>query len=142
MQFYRTKTGPTRNRHLAERYVMLAVISPYSYSFLLDGQPLVADATRVTTSAELPNVTVTVLQIVASRPSDSGSYRCSNGHGAQSKEAKLYLRDSHLHAFLRSLAASSASSQYPTVFCLLLFLVLIHSPPSFFTSIKTTLLQY
>jgi hypothetical protein len=77
---------------------------------LIDGKPLLVDATRVTTSTELPNVTVTTLQIVASRPSDGGSYRCSDGHSAQSKEAKLYLRDTNQQTYLRSLSSSSSSS--------------------------------
>jgi len=64
----------------------------------------------VTTSTELPNVTVTTLQIVASHFNDSGSYRCSDGHGAQSKEAKLYLRDTNQQISSRSLSSSSSSS--------------------------------
>lgn len=75
---------------------------------IIDGKPLVADATRVTTSTELPNVTVTTLQIVASHINDSGSYRCSDGHGAQSKEAKLYLRDTNQQISLRSLSSSTS----------------------------------
>ncbi len=66
----------------------------------------------MTTSTELPNVTVTTLQIVASHFNDSGSYRCSNGHGAQSKEAKLYLRDTNQQIFLRSLSSSNSIHHY------------------------------
>ncbi|CAF1049979.1 unnamed protein product [Rotaria sordida] len=94
-------------------------------TWLKDGKPLTSDASHITTSTELPNVTVTVLHIIASRPSDSGSYRCSDGHSAQSKEAKLYLRDGNLHTFLRSLSSSTSISKffsYRTVFCLFIFL--------------------
>ena len=78
----------------------------------------------MTISTELPNVTVTILQIVASRPSDSGSYRCSDGYSAQSKEAKLYLRDTSQQTFLRSLSSSTSisSSTFRTVF----YLVILH----------------
>ncbi|CAF3854204.1 unnamed protein product [Rotaria sp. Silwood2] len=94
-------------------------------TWLKDGKPLTSDASHITTSAELPNVTVTVLHIIASHPSDSGSYRCSDGHSAQSKEAKLYLRDGNLHTFLRSLSSSTTISKffsYRTVVCLFIFL--------------------
>lgn len=101
-------------------------IIPIVFSFLSDGQPLLSDATRITTSMELPNATITVLHIVASRPSDRGSYRCSDGQSAQSKEAKLYLRDGNINTFLRSLSSSaslsrissSSSSSFRTVFFL------------------------
>lgn len=89
-----------------------------------DGKPIQSDSSHVTTSAELPNATVTILHITASRPSDSGSYRCSDGSTAQSREAKLYLRDGTFHTFLRSLSSSSSSMRfYPsrTVFCLFIF---------------------
>jgi len=92
---------------------------------LIDGKPLLSDASRITTSSELPNATVTVLHIISSRPSDSGSYRCSDGHHAQSKEAKLYLRDGNLHTFFRSLSSSTSISKissYRTVVCLFIFL--------------------
>lgn len=96
---------------------------------MADGQPLLSDASRITTATELPNATITVLHIVASRPSDRGSYRCSDGYSAQSKEAKLYLRDGSLHTFLRSLSSSSSTlpakfSFSRTVFCLYIFLFL------------------
>jgi len=90
-----------------------------------DGKPLLSDGSRITTSTELPNATVTILHIIASRPSDSGSYRCSDGHSAQSKEAKLYLRDGNLHTFIHSLSSSAFISKfsfYRTVFCLFIFL--------------------
>jgi len=96
-------------------------------TWLKDGKPLLSDATRITTSSELPNATVTVLHIIASRPSDSGSYRCSDGYSAQSKEAKLYLRDGNFHTFFRSLSSSNSNSKfssYRTVFCLFIFLFL------------------
>jgi hypothetical protein len=95
----------------------------YSF-FLIDGKPLITDATRVTTSNELPNVTVTTLQIVASHLNDSGSYRCSDGHSAQSKEARLYLRDTNQQIFLRSLSSSTSISSllaFRTVFYLFIF---------------------
>ncbi len=79
--------------------------------FLIDGKPLVADATRVTISTELPDVTVTTLQIVASHSNDSGFYRCSDGH-AQSQEAKLHIRDTDQPISFRS----SSSSSIRTVF--------------------------
>jgi hypothetical protein len=91
---------------------------------IIDGKPLVADATRVTTSTELPNVTVTTLQIVASHINDSGSYRCSDGHGAHSKEAKLYLRDTNQQISLRSLSSSTSILSlllYRTVFYSFIF---------------------
>ncbi len=91
---------------------------------LIDGKPLTADATRVTTSTELPNVTVTTLQIIVSNFNDSGSYRCSDGHGAQSKEAKLYLRDANQEIFLRSLSSSTSISillSFRTVFYSFIF---------------------
>ncbi len=62
----------------------------------------------MTRTIELPNATVTTLQIVASQLKDSGSYRCSDGHGAQSKEAKLYFRDTNQQIFLRSLSSSTS----------------------------------
>ncbi len=64
---------------------------------------------------------------MASRPSDRGSYRCSDGYSAQSKEAKLYLRDGNLNRLLHSLSSSGFSSKfslYRTVFCLYIFLFL------------------
>lgn len=64
----------------------------------------------MTTSTELPDVTVTTLQIVASHSNDSGLYRCSDGHGAQSKEAKLNIRDTDQQISLRSLSSSSLLS--------------------------------
>ncbi|CAF1238161.1 unnamed protein product [Adineta steineri] len=76
-------------------------------TWLKDGKPLLSDVSHITTSTELPNVTVTVLHIVSSRLSDSGSYRCSDGHSVQSKEAKLYLRDGNLNRFPQSLSSSS-----------------------------------
>jgi hypothetical protein len=66
----------------------------------------------VTTSTELPDVTVTTLQIVASHSNDSGVYRCSNGRGAQSREAKLHIRDIDQQISFRS----SSSSSIRTVF--------------------------
>jgi hypothetical protein len=78
----------------------------------------------VTTSTELPNATVTTLQIVASQLNDSGSYRCSDGHSAQSKEAKLYLRDTNQQIHIRSLSASTSISSFlscRTVFYLFIF---------------------
>ena len=78
----------------------------------------------MTTSIELPNVTVTTLQIVASHLNDSGSYRCSDGHSAQSKEAKLYLRDTNQQLSLRSLSSSISISSFllfRTVFYLFIF---------------------
>lgn len=96
------------------------MISINSFPFS-DGQPLLSDASRITTSMELPNATVTVLHIVASRPSDRGSYRCSDGESAQSKEAKLYLRDGNIQTFLRSLSSSCSLTRisiFRTVFCL------------------------
>ncbi|CAF1147935.1 unnamed protein product [Adineta steineri] len=95
-------------------------------TWLKDGKPLITDGTRVTISTELPNATVTTLQIVASQLNDSGSYRCSDGHSAQSKEAKLYLRDTHQQVFLRSFSSSSTSSlltllSFRTVFCFFIF---------------------
>lgn len=98
-----------------------------NFLLIIDGKPLPSDASRITVSTELPNATVTVLQIMASRPSDGGSYRCSDGHSAQSKEAKLYLRDGSLNRFLHSLSSSSfifKFSSYRTVFCLYIFLLL------------------
>ncbi len=95
---------------------------------LIDGKPLVADATRVTTSTELPNVTVTTLQIVASHLNDSGSYRCSDGHGAQSKESKLYLRDTNPQIFPRSLSSSTSITPFltfRTVFYSFIFLFIL-----------------
>ncbi len=86
--------------------------SPTNFSSSLDGKPLLLDASRITTSTEFPNATVTVLHIMASRPSDRGSYRCSDGYSAQSKEAKLYVRDGNLHTFFRSLSSSTSSSKY------------------------------
>ena len=96
------------------------------YLLSIDGKPLISDGVRQTTSTELPNVTVTVLHIVASRPSDSGRYRCSDGHSLQSKEAKLSLRDGHLHSFLRSLSSVSSPSIFSSSFrtVLSLFIVL------------------
>jgi hypothetical protein len=88
---------------------------------------LISDASRITTSSELPNATITVLHIIASRPSDSGSYRCSDGSGAQSKEAKLYLRDGNFHTLFHSLSSSNSIlkfSSYRTVFCCFIFLFL------------------
>lgn len=85
---------------------------------VVDGKPLITDATRVTTSTELPNATVTTLQIVASQLDDSGSYRCSDGHGAQSREAKLYLRDINQQMSLRS---CSPLTSFRTVFLLFIF---------------------
>ncbi len=82
----------------------------------------------MTTSTELPNATVTTLQIVASQLNDSGSYRCSDGHSAQSREAKLYLRDVNFQSFIHSLSSSSfilKFSSYRTVFYLVIFLLLI-----------------
>ncbi len=97
-------------------------------TWLKDGKPILSDASRRTTSTELPNATVTILQIIASRPSDSGSYRCSDGHSAQSREAKLYLRDVNFQSFIHSLSSSSfilKFSSYRTVFYLVIFLLLI-----------------
>lgn len=93
-------------------------------TWLKDGKPLVADSTRVTTSTEYPNVTMTTLKILASHVNDSGSYRCSNGHGAKSKEAKLYLRDTNQQVSARSLSSSSSISILflnRTVFCFIVF---------------------
>ena len=118
LQFHWSTSCATREDHLAERYRSLLERGDDAerlMSRFLDGKPLVSDGTRTTTSTELPNATLTVLHIVASRPSDSGSYRCSDGHSAQSKEAKLYLRDSNLHHFLRSLSSSSSSSSTSTL---------------------------
>jgi hypothetical protein len=75
----------------------------------------------VTTSAELPNITVTTLRIIASHLNDSGSYRCSDGHGAQSKEAKLYLRDTNQQILLRSLSSSTSLLSFRTVFYSFIF---------------------
>ncbi|UJR30313.1 hypothetical protein I4U23_017850 [Adineta vaga] len=91
-------------------------------TWLKDGKPLIADATRVTISTELPNATVTTLQIVASQLNDSGSYRCSNGHGAQSREAKLYLRDINQQMSFRS---CSSFISFQTVFSLFIFHVFL-----------------
>lgn len=77
----------------------------------LDGKPLLSDASRITVSKELPNATVTTLHIVASRASDSGSYRCSDGHSVQSKEVKLYLRDGHARKSSQLLSSSSFTHQ-------------------------------
>ncbi|CAF1130970.1 unnamed protein product [Rotaria sordida] len=97
-------------------------------TWLKDNTPLAPDATRVTTSIELPNVTVTTLEIAVSHLNDSGSYRCSDGHGAQSKEAKLYLRDTNQQLFLRSLSSKTSISSllsFRTVFYLLIFQLLL-----------------
>lgn len=105
----------------------ILLIFLFHHSYSLDGQPLLSDGTRITTSMELPDATITVLHIVASRPSDRGSYRCSDGQNAQSKEAKLYLRDGNINTFLRSLSSSgslSMNSSFRTVFCLYIFLSL------------------
>ncbi|CAF3325625.1 unnamed protein product [Rotaria socialis] len=93
-------------------------------TWLKDNKALVPDATHVITSIELSNVTVTTLEIIASHYNDSGSYRCSDGHDAQSKEAKLYLRDTNQQFFLRSLSSSHSKSlllSLRTVFYLLIF---------------------
>jgi hypothetical protein len=96
----------------------------------LDDQPLVADATRVITSTQqLANVTVITLEILASRPSDTGSYRCSYGHGVQSKEARLYLRDVNQPVQLRSLSSSSVTStaSMSAIFRTVFYLFILHS---------------
>ncbi|CAF2517725.1 unnamed protein product [Rotaria sp. Silwood2] len=93
-------------------------------TWLKDNTPLAPDTTRVTTSIELPNVTVTTLEIAVTNLNDSGSYRCSDGHGARSKEAKLYLRDTNQQLFLRSLSSKTSISSllsFRTVFYLLIF---------------------
>ncbi|CAF3924900.1 unnamed protein product [Rotaria magnacalcarata] len=95
-------------------------------TWLKDGKPITSDTSHVTTSTELVDATVTVLHITASRPSDSGSYRCSDGHSVQSKEARLYLRDDNAHTFLRSLSSATSSFSKSlssrTVFRLFIFL--------------------
>ena len=96
----------------------------------LDGKPLQLDGSRITTSTEFPNATLTVLHIVSSRPSDRGSYRCSDGHSAQSREAKLYVRDGNLHTFFRSLSSSTSNSKYSssrTVFFVYTFFLFFSS---------------
>lgn len=131
MQFYWSTSCATRAGHLAERYFIdyrEDGLYKEESLFSLDGKPVVSDGVRMAVSTELPNATVTVLHIVASRPSDSGSYRCSDGHSVQSKEAKLSLRDTSLHAFIRSLSSSTSSSvlaSFRTVVSLLTALVLL-----------------
>ncbi|CAF1593129.1 unnamed protein product [Adineta ricciae] len=90
-------------------------------TWLKDGKPLLSDASHMTISTELPNATVAVLQILASRSTDSGSYRCTDGYHVQSKEVKLYLRDGNLHQSIQSLSSSNSTnifSSFRTVFLL------------------------
>lgn len=118
----REKVTWLKGKHIERRKKMLKL----RIFFFPDGKPIQSDSSHITTAAELPNATVTILHIIASRPSDSGSYRCSDGSTAHSREAKLYLRDGPFHTFLRSLATSSSSMKFDssrTVFCLLIFLL-------------------
>lgn len=78
--------------------------------FLLDDQPVKVDAIRVITATQLINMTVSHLHIETSRISDSGSYRCSDGNHAQSREARLYLQDLNEQILFRSLSSSSMSN--------------------------------
>jgi len=78
----------------------------FSVLYFLDGKSLVAaDSTRVITSTEFPNITTTTLKILVSHVNDSGSYRCSNGRSAKSREAKLHLRDTNQQVSARSLSS-------------------------------------
>ena len=84
--------------------------------FLLDDQPVKVDAIRVITATQLINMTVSHLHIATSRISDSGSYRCSDGNHAQSREARLYLQDLNEQILFRSLSSSSMSNSVVFLF--------------------------
>ena len=82
------------------------------------------DPTRVITTADLNNMTMSSLQIINSKSNDSGSYRCFDGQHALSREAKLYIKDVNDDMLLGSISSSLSSIaclwSYRTVFLVLM----------------------